>query len=202
MTQLWRAFGGLLPEFLIGGVLIIILSLFLRKRRTGSKKTAVSILYNMSIFTILLITVYPGSYNEQLPRILNVIPFKGMVMMVFHSVDASVPLRNLGFNILLFLPFGFFLSWLRENKEKLVTYVTVMGLFLSFFVEAFQYAVPMLRAADIDDMILNTAGTFLGSFLFLAVQQLFPSAFDLSRQYSKIRLKPVKTYGGYENGPK
>jgi glycopeptide antibiotics resistance protein len=116
----------------------------------------------LTIIAILLITIFPIYYSPEQPRVLNLIPFVGMYRFIFYSVDITVPIRNILFNILLFVPFGFFLSW---NKSR---GIIVSGLLFSLLIEALQYAFPIGRSADIDDVILNTLGTFLGGMLWKA----------------------------------
>jgi glycopeptide antibiotics resistance protein len=82
---------------------------------------------------------------------------------MFHSVDITVPIRNLALNILLFVPFGFFLTLKKSSyKKKLKRFVILTGFLFSLFIELVQFAIPMGRSADVDDVILNTIGTFLG----------------------------------------
>jgi hypothetical protein len=71
-------------------------------------------------------------------------------------------------NILLFLPFGFllFLSLHSEARPTVQSYVLtiLIGFSFSCAVEAYQYFLPT-RVADINDIIWNSTGTFLGTVL-------------------------------------
>ncbi|WP_053403017.1 VanZ family protein [Priestia koreensis] len=92
-----------------------------------------------------------------------------MYNILSHSVSVSVPINNLGLNILLFMPFGFFLSM----KKALFRSVILLGILLSLFIEIIQFVIPTGRSSDIDDVILNTIGTFLGwTILKLIVSKL------------------------------
>lgn len=126
-------------------------------------------MFVFSIIGTLLITVFPLYYGASMPRIANIVPFVGMYNIMFHSVDITVPIRNLGLNILLFVPFGFFLSL----KKRFMFVVILTGLLFSLFIEIVQFSIPMGRSADIDDVILNTFGTFLGYIIW----KLFNSKF-------------------------
>ncbi|MFD3450107.1 VanZ family protein [Microbacteriaceae bacterium 4G12] len=63
--------------------------------------------------------------------------------------------------------------------------VTLKGLCLSLFVETFQYIVPMRRSADVDDLILNTIGAFVGYMIWKMCYKLAPNTFRLSTSLEK-----------------
>lgn len=68
-------------------------------------------------------------------------------------------------NILLFCPIGFCLPlfWGFSEKQTLL-----LGFSLSLFIEICQLFQP--RSSDVDDLILNTLGVFLGLLLFKALR--------------------------------
>ena len=70
-------------------------------------------------------------------------------------------------NILLFVPWGFFLfiTLYTVDRPTLQTYVLtiLLGFSFSLGIEGWQYFLPS-RVADINDVIWNTAGTILGAF--------------------------------------
>lgn len=71
-------------------------------------------------------------------------------------------------NTLLFVPWGFFLFIALYTLERptLQTYVLtiLLGFTFTCTIEAWQYFLPT-RVADINDIIWNTTGTFLGAVL-------------------------------------
>ncbi|MDK2951886.1 MAG: hypothetical protein PWQ77_1551 [Kosmotogales bacterium] len=66
-------------------------------------------------------------------------------------------------NILLFVPFGFFLKFIWPDINKL-KYIVLSGFSFSLLIEISQLFNH--RQTDIDDLILNTLGTLLGYLLF------------------------------------
>ncbi|WP_091488258.1 VanZ family protein [Alkalibacterium putridalgicola] len=58
------------------------------------------------------------------------------------------------------------------------------GLLFSLFIEVVQFSIPMGRSADIDDLILNTIGAFLGYIIWKILISIFPSI-SLSKGTSK-----------------
>ena len=94
----------------------------------------------------------------------NFIPFK----IFYDSYISHIKYGNYTYfiisllgNIVLFIPYGFLLPILYKVKGK---YVVLLGLSLSLFIELFQLFLP--RWTDIDDIILNTFGTFIGYLLY------------------------------------
>ena|SRR5438128_3130397 len=69
-------------------------------------------------------------------------------------------------NIILFVPWGFlmFLALYHVDRPTVQTYVltVLLGLTLTCSIEAWQYFLPS-RVADINDIIWNTTGTFIGA---------------------------------------
>ena len=89
----------------------------------------------------------------------NLIPFKEMFRFEFGS---KMFIRNVLGNMLLFLPYGFYLSYFMKLRK--VKYVFVFSIFVSIAVEIIQYRIG--RVFDIDDIILNILGGVLGYYLY------------------------------------
>ena len=62
-----------------------------------------------------------------------------------------------GGNIAAFIPFGAYLGF----REKKIITTVIFGFLLSLFIESMQY-VWSVGISEIDDLILNTLGAFLG----------------------------------------
>jgi len=71
-------------------------------------------------------------------------------------------------NVLLFVPWGFltFIALYTVDRPTLQTYVLtiLLGFSFSLGIEGWQYFLPS-RVADINDVIWNTTGVVLGTFL-------------------------------------
>ncbi len=74
-------------------------------------------------------------------------------------------------NILLFIPFGFLLPLVTERTSWWRTLIA--GMLFSAGIEIVQ-RITAKGYFQIDDMILNTAGTLLGFGIFCAVKKLMP----------------------------
>ena len=67
---------------------------------------------------------------------------------------------NLGGNVLCFMPFGFFLPWLFRSMDRFYLAV-LLSLYLSLLIELTQLFLRV-GSFDVDDLLLNTLGGFLG----------------------------------------
>lgn len=99
----------------------------------------------------------------------NLVPFRQIrrFLNYMESAHANV---NLWGNILVFMPVGFFIPLLWRRKKPLLA-GTLWTMGVSLFIETFQLITP--RVSDIDDIILNTLGGFLGALLYLLFRRLF-----------------------------
>ncbi|HIV17370.1 MAG TPA: VanZ family protein, partial [Candidatus Alectryocaccobium stercorigallinarum] len=77
---------------------------------------------------------------------------------------------NFIMNIMLFVPFGL-LCPLISNSFRRMQHMLLAGFGLSFIIETTQLF-TLYRISDINDLISNTAGTFIGYMLFVVLSKL------------------------------
>jgi glycopeptide antibiotics resistance protein len=90
----------------------------------------------------------------------------GRVFRVFPHADLASPvkfMRNVGGNVLLFVPFGIALAL---RRWRLSTALAV-GVLLSTGIEVAQYAWHLGRTSEVADVVLNTLGVGLGHLMGL-----------------------------------
>ncbi|GGH84251.1 glycopeptide antibiotics resistance protein [Pullulanibacillus pueri] len=88
-------------------------------------------------------------------------------LAMFHFASfSSFIINNIG-NVMLFIPFGFTLSMRLPNQNK--WRIVGIGCLLSMMIEITQLFMPN-RCTDIDDVILNTLGTFLGYLFYFKLK--------------------------------
>ena len=114
---------------------------------------------NLSFVVYLMCFFYILTFEDVDWSTANIIPFKEMFRFEFGS---KMFLRNVLGNILLFLPYGFYLSYFMKLRK--VKYVAAFSLFVSIAVEIVQYRIG--RVFDIDDIILNIVGGILGYYVY------------------------------------
>ena len=71
-------------------------------------------------------------------------------------------------NILLFIPFGYFVSKFTNTKK--ILHIFIITIITSVTIELMQ--VQIGRSFDIDDIILNVLGGILGYFCFIALRAI------------------------------
>ena len=111
------------------------------------------------------------AYAQQLRSNMNLIPFHtiGDYWRVVKRMEFT-PLFyhcviNLGGNIFLFIPIGYFLPRLWPALRNFVAFLLTSTLAITL-VELLQL-VTLLGSLDIDDLILNLFGMFLGYLFFI-----------------------------------
>ena len=89
----------------------------------------------------------------------NFIPFKEMFRYKFGSF---MFLKNVIGNMIMFMPYGFFISYfLKLEKKRILLYLSIV---VSLTIEVTQLIIG--RVFDVDDIILNIIGAFIGYFVY------------------------------------
>ena len=110
------------------------------------------LIYIVGLFYIVTMPKY--SYE-----IINLRPFKEILR---YSINSKLFVKNVIGNLLLFIPYGFFISfYFKLNRLYLIM---LFASLLSITIELIQIHVG--RVFDIDDIILNTVSGCLGHFLY------------------------------------
>lgn len=86
------------------------------------------------------------------------------IRLELHEVDPRIGVTNIVGNVALFVPLGFLLvTALRDGIPR----ATLGGGLLSATIECCQHQIG--RAADIDDVLLNTSGALFGALIAVAL---------------------------------
>lgn len=117
------------------------------------------------IYVLLLFELLTGTENSYGSGINN-IPFKEIMRYEFGS---KMFIYNVLGNILIFVPFGYFIS--RYVKPKKILPIIVDALITSVTVETVQIKIG--RSFDIDDIILNIVGAIIGYFVYIAFDAIY-----------------------------
>ena len=89
----------------------------------------------------------------------NIIPFKEMFR---YSIGSRLFFKNVVGNLLMFIPFGFFTAYIIRDSKLIWT--LLITLLISLTIEVTQYYIG--RVFDIDDIILNVIGGWIGFYAF------------------------------------
>jgi len=118
------------------------------------------IIYVMLLFELVTTSDFESFSN-------NFIPFKEIFR---YSITSKLFYRNVIGNIILFVPFGYFTSYYCKLNKK-----WYLGLFISLItsltIEIIQMGIG--RSFDIDDIILNVLGGFIGYLVYYFSEKIF-----------------------------
>ena len=142
----------------VSAVAIILRGAYLFK---GSKKVVIYKEVLGLVFIIYILCLYYVlTYQNTGYAGVNFTPFKEMFRYAFGSQKF---IKNILGNIVLFIPFGFFTAYYLNTKRAIVP--TVITLLISLCAEGIQYYIG--RVFDVDDILLNVFGGFLGYLIFI-----------------------------------
>jgi glycopeptide antibiotics resistance protein len=114
------------------------------------------LLYSISLMILLFFR--PSDQNYQS---VNLIPFSTIAFYLSGEVNGLISFYNLAANIVLFLPFGIFLKVKKLPPIPLFAF----PIFIISLIELLQYFTHR-GSLDIDDLILNIFGFYIGYLLF------------------------------------
>jgi glycopeptide antibiotics resistance protein len=126
------------------------------------------LLYSLILFYV--VTFQDVNYGTN-----NFIPFKEIMRYEFGS---SFFIHNVLGNILLFIPFGFFVSFILKTKKP--TYIIIVTFITSLVIEFTQLLIG--RTFDVDDVLLNIIGGFLGYLVYLVIQVIYDKLPDVLKK--------------------
>ena len=122
------------------------------------------VVYCFVLFQLVTTSDYSSISN-------NFIPFREILR--YTDVTDNLFIRNVLGNIFVFIPFGFLISDLlndRTNKDRILS-TGLIVLITSASVEFIQMFIG--RSFDIDDIILNLTGGIIGYFLYIFIHFIY-----------------------------
>lgn len=167
----------LIPFMLVSVCIVIAVGL---KKHWGLLRTVfvisfvvyLSVLVEVLFFSIPIIPSEIVAAREYSHPRMNLVPFRDIL-----SASPMLIARNLAGNLLLFVPLGFFLPILMTGPKAIKQSIAIV-IALSIATEAIQYIGSFLvfqlnwKVVDIDDLILNMAGGFIGIAVYLIAWKL------------------------------
>ena len=115
-----------------------------------------------------------GGYWDELSQNINLVPFRTIGRYMDRLYNSAGKLNhqaviNLGGNVIMFIPLGFLLPFVSDRAKKLkncfvMTFVVILS------VELLQLA-TLLGSFDIDDLLLNIIGIFMGWMAYIKIHR-------------------------------
>ena len=172
MTQAWRTFGDLAPLLIVTALFTLILTwLVVRRASNRGGATRMEVLDAVarvwavaSVIAVALIVLRPIGGSGSVTGV-NLVPFKSLVDLINNSVDASVAVRNIAGNVFLLVPIGFTFGLVFRRHRHMILAATLAGLATSLVLEVVQLGFALGRIVDIDDLILNVIGAWIGALI-------------------------------------
>lgn len=158
----------------------ILLSRFIvyrKTRRFDWKREVLCVLFFVYLAAVLSQTVLPDSILHldfsvnpyRLPNRENTVIYIGFpigwIQWMLALGQLSEVVRNIGGNVLLFIPYGVLFPVLFRRYGKLTV---LFGCLLSVFIESSQLFFD--RVTDLNDVMLNTFGVLLGYLLYRVIR--------------------------------
>lgn len=176
-------------EFVV--IIIIILPFYLAFRKPWQRERereialAVFVLFMVGLLALALQGKYqaPSRMFAEVRRRLvtgegiNLVPFRSIrVYFIHYGLDGF--LVNFVGNIVMFMPWGFGLTLLWKKNQKLWV-MALYSLGLTVLIETVQLFIG--RSVDVDDLILNFAGSCLGAGVCHVLRKRFPGLARLAK---------------------
>ncbi|MDD3392518.1 MAG: VanZ family protein [Bacilli bacterium] len=95
----------------------------------------------------------------------NLVPFKEMFR---YEIGSKMFFKNVVGNMIMFIPYGFFAAYLLQIKKPF--FILFLSCLVSFLIETTQYNIG--RVFDVDDILLNIIGGFLGYLIYYFLTKL------------------------------
>lgn len=111
---------------------------------------------------------------------INLIPFYGSVI-----VNNRIRFSEIYDNVLVFIPFGLYISMLKGSWPFLKKIVPIAAVSLCYEVLQFIFAIG---ASDITDIIDNTLGGIIGIAIYFVIRKIFKTDFKTNKILNIIAL--------------
>lgn len=162
----------ILPAILLWIIWLIWTVFFSKKEKTARHIAFQTMTYAYIVFVLcfLIFPIHPDEMSS-IP-IFNLVPFKTIANQITSGPTPDI-IKSIAQNIIIFIPFGFLISFLFKKKAFLKC--TLSSLIFSVIIELTQFSIGKLllqapyASVDIDDCILNILGAIIGYLIFLAI---------------------------------
>lgn len=114
--------------------------------------------------------------------------FRGINLIPFHGsaiVNNKIDFSEIYANVLVFVPFGLYISMLKSNWPFLKKVLPIAG--VSLLYEVFQF-ILVIGASDITDFIGNTLGGIIGIGIYFVIRKMFKTENQINKVLNIIAL--------------
>lgn len=136
-----------------------------RKTKYHKSLMILFVVYLLAMTWIILFKMQFSISNLDNARSINLIPFRGSVI-----INGHVDISEIIWNALIFIPCGIYFCSLFKNWSFLKKILVFVG--ISLFYEVFQFILAIGRS-DITDIIENTLGGIIGIGIYMIISKIF-----------------------------
>lgn len=141
--------------------------LLIKTKKNINKKQFVFTLFIIYCLFLLYILFLNKNFRNDL-RMVNMIPFATIQRYInaikYNYINPLIGFINIGANLFLFVPMGFFVLILFNKKINNIVVFFLLNYFIITLIEIIQY-ITCTGSADVDDIILNIIGALFGYVL-------------------------------------
>ncbi|MGD6834756.1 VanZ family protein [Sutcliffiella halmapala] len=142
-------------------VMVFCAALFFRRECVRISSKAVGTILGIYTLSLLVLLFFrPNEQDYGAAHNVNLVPFSTISLFLSGNADPLVAFYNIAANIILFVPFGVALQWKKRNWVTLL----IVPIFTISLIEVTQHLTNR-GSLDIDDLLLNTLGFFIGYLL-------------------------------------
>lgn len=134
-------------------------------------------------FIAYLVTKESFLNPRELPRSYNLVPFRLFREQYSKFGITGIIDSNILGNIIMFIPIGIFACTFTKNKNP-YRYIYVIPV-ISIFIEITQFILAT-GSLDIDDVVLNSIGGFIGSGIFAIIYKLSNKNILIAKRFITI----------------
>jgi glycopeptide antibiotics resistance protein len=165
--------------------LTILALICILNRKRGARYLIYVIVFGLYILEVINLLFFPFYIMDNWPanitrneilRTLNDVNLKPLYFLSFSDRPFSMQwvLVDFGLNLLLTIPFGVGIGYFNKPRFlKLCLWAFGAGLSLEAFQLLIKLAFNNYHVVDINDVILNTLGVFVGYFLYITTKWFF-----------------------------
>lgn len=147
----------------------------------------IKIIFYIYVLLLIKVTIFPIPIQKlELDSLrqnfgngldINFIPMKTILQIIKSDLPVSVKLRQIGGNLILLVPFAFYLPLSKKRFQKAIK-VFIFLLFSACMIELVQFLIGKIidynyRVVDVDDIILNVCGGMIGFFAWKTINKCF-----------------------------
>lgn len=158
---------------LIGAIVLLIFSGISLLRKSDKTTIITGCLFIIYLTIVAIITLFPIMYEEKVEYFgkitwYNLIPFKTITEMFSNGFNLTAFIQTFG-NICMAVPYGIFIMMFTKNPKwwKYLLFALLLTLTIEFSQLFIGLSIDnMYRNIDIDDVILNVIGCYIGYTIY------------------------------------